>query len=568
MNSIAHGFDLGAIMHQALLAQMQPTSAQPRVDMSAGFPRGDGSFADSVAGTSPQPERDLHFAMMANDSYTLNTNGVTGTQSERELQEAGWTRLTPAGNHLVDANGNQIPIHPSMLHDPKTGFDAAIFQNEAGQYVVAFRGTDTWSPGEGSDLNANLGQGAGFQTEQYQQAMELAELAMDTFQDGNVAFTGHSLGGGLASAAMLKVDAPGMTFNAAGLSDNTLREMGLNPNAIRREVADSGQIRRYNVEGDLLTGLQQGLPGINGMPDAVGHELRVAAPEGTSVNPITRHGGGGDGTAYVEALRDNPAYRPGNLDGTRVGLTWDALENISGLGLNLIGTLARNGISLVSDTASTVAGTVNDIGGVINDQFANGRPIDGTARIVGDVLDGAFDIGGHAVDNVADFAGDVVLDVTNFGGSVVRMVGDHVGWNAPFDALAGGVEWLGQRANDGLDWAGETLGQGLNVVGDGVEWVADAVGIAGQWTGDRIADGARWLGDRAVDTAELVVDGVQWTGERAVELAQWTGDRIVDGVEVVVDGAQWAGDRIVDGARAVGDGAKWVAEKINPFNWF
>ena len=38
---------------------------------------------------------------------------------------------------------------------------------------------------------------------------------------------GHSLGGGLASAAMLATGAPGVTFNAAGLSDNTLRSLDL-----------------------------------------------------------------------------------------------------------------------------------------------------------------------------------------------------------------------------------------------------------------------------------------------------------------------------------------------------
>lgn len=38
---------------------------------------------------------------------------------------------------------------------------------------------------------------------------------------------GHSLGGGLASVAMLATGVPGVTFNAADLSDSTLRS--LNP---------------------------------------------------------------------------------------------------------------------------------------------------------------------------------------------------------------------------------------------------------------------------------------------------------------------------------------------------
>ena len=80
---------------------------------------------------------------------------------------------------------------------------------------------------------------------------------------------GHSLGGGLASAAMLAMGEPGVTFNAAGLSDSTLRSLkpGKTPHAIREELAGSGQIRRYNVEGELLTGLQ----GAMLASDAVGH---------------------------------------------------------------------------------------------------------------------------------------------------------------------------------------------------------------------------------------------------------------------------------------------------------
>lgn len=68
---------------------------------------------------------------------------------------------------------------------------------------------------------------------------------------------------------MLAMGEPGVTFNAAGLSDSTLRSLkpGKTPHAIRKELAGSGQIRRYNVEGALLTGLQ----GAMLTPDAVGH---------------------------------------------------------------------------------------------------------------------------------------------------------------------------------------------------------------------------------------------------------------------------------------------------------
>lgn len=104
-----------------------------------------------------------------------------------------------------------------MLRNGKSGFDAAIYRNDQGQYVVAFRGTDQWFGPEGADIKANDGQALGLTTEQYQQAILLAKRAVEAFGKGNVIFTGHSLGGGLASAAMLATGAPGVTFNAAGL---------------------------------------------------------------------------------------------------------------------------------------------------------------------------------------------------------------------------------------------------------------------------------------------------------------------------------------------------------------
>ena len=155
---------------------------------------------------------------------------------------------------------------------------------------------------EGADIKANGGQALGLTTDQYQQAIVLAKRAVEAFGKGNVVFMGHSLGGGLASAAMLAMGEPGVTFNAAGLSDSTLRSLkpGKMPHAIRKELAGSGQIRRYNVEGALLMGLQ----GAMLASDAVGHELRLAASRGACCNFVGLHGGKGDGLAYVEALRE------------------------------------------------------------------------------------------------------------------------------------------------------------------------------------------------------------------------------------------------------------------------
>src|SRR3546814_6477754 len=115
--------------------------------------------------------------------------------------------------------------------------------------------------------------------------MALARGAGQVFGEGNVVVTGHSLGGGLASAAALATGASGVTFNAAGLSNETLESLGFNPNAVRDSVSDSGQLRRYIVNGDPLNAAQQDIPILPILnmspPNALGHELRVDPPAGT-----------------------------------------------------------------------------------------------------------------------------------------------------------------------------------------------------------------------------------------------------------------------------------------------
>ncbi|KPN17038.1 hypothetical protein AO715_02830 [Xanthomonas sp. Mitacek01] len=539
----------------ALDPALQASSAlQPRtpanVDSSAGYPKGDGTFADSVRGTDPQPGRDLEFALMANDSYTLTgPEGTTGTAAEADLQAAGWNRLQPSadGTHLVDAQGNQIPISPDALHDPQTGFDAAIYQNADGQYVVAYRGTDNWGLGAGGDSRANGGQGLGMETAQYSQAMELANLAADTFGDGNVAITGHSLGGGLASASMLATDIPGVTFNASGLSNNTLTSLGFNPNAARGEIADSGQIRRYVVDGDPLTLAQQDIPIIGlplSPPNAVGTELRVAPPEGMGrFDMLGLHGGGGDNPSYVESLRQHEATAPTDRSGTNLGLALGTIENIGEHNLNQLGSLANGIGGLYSDGASTVTDAYNGISEAVSSDYGNGRYVDGTFRIAGDVVDGVTGLAGDVVSNTLGTAGDVVENVANLGGSVLRDLGDRTGLDTPFDAVASGVEWTGRAVDNVADGVGNGVQWGMDKVGDGAEFVLDKVGDGAQWTTDR------------------VVDGVTWTGGKIADGAAWVGDRVVDGANAVGDAASWTGGKIADGAR-------WAGENLNPMNWF
>jgi hypothetical protein len=147
-----------------------------------------------------------------------------------------------------------------------------------GQFVVAFAGTD---PTQLGDLGTDARQGLGFNSGQFEQAQSLAQKVKASVGD-NVVFTGHSLGGGLASHAALSTGGTAVTFNSSGLNDNTIRRAGLDPDDAR-EAAENGQIRAFRNHNDPLTAAQElelrfpfGIRVESPLPDAVGHPIVVS----------------------------------------------------------------------------------------------------------------------------------------------------------------------------------------------------------------------------------------------------------------------------------------------------
>lgn len=486
------------------------------------LPVGDGTFAGQVGGPNPQQPLDLQLAQMANDVYApVGSDG----QSATELAAAGWDRLEPQGDHLVDNQGRQIAIDPADLEDPQSGLTAAIYQNDKGQYVVSFAGTTDWGVGEGGDLDDNLGQGAGLQTQEYSQAISLARKVEAAVGDGNVVFTGQSLGGGLASAATLATDSAGATFNSAGLSNDTLADLGFNPNAIRSEVANSGQIRRYVVEYEPLNGVQQDVPILNMAPDAVGREFRVAVPEGISPFDLAAtHGGGGDGASYVEALRSETPYRPDTmfLDPGAYGDKMDqrAFEFL----FNGAGSVIENGTAVVNDVVDSVSNKVDDIDQTIDTEFAQGDYVEGGFNIAGDVIEGSFNILGDSGKGTLNTLGDLSREAGDLGGGLIRDFGEFTGLQTPANVLAGFVEGTGQVVDTVAEFGGTA-----------VEWLADGAGTVSEVVVDFAGDVGQGVSDVAVATGEVVVDVAVATGEAVADAAVATGEAISDGVEAGVN---------------------------------
>jgi len=130
-------------------------------------------------------------------------------------------------------------------------FSATLYYNEqTGEYVLSFRGSD-----DVEDWKDNFGQAGGKATEQYQQAVALALALQEALPGETISFTGHSLGGGLATAAALATGAQAEVFNPAALHPDTAQELGLN-------IDDADHLVDVTtVDGDLLTAIQEPKPG-------------------------------------------------------------------------------------------------------------------------------------------------------------------------------------------------------------------------------------------------------------------------------------------------------------------
>ena len=156
----------------------------------------------------------------------------------------------PTGLNLLDPN--EIPgLENATFTSKKTGFGAALFESDInGETMLTYRGTNNGVTGK-KDWLANVSQGAGRETAQYEQAMELA-IDVKRQLGQNFVTVGHSLGGGLASSGTAVAGVKGYTYNAAGLHpDTAARKGGMSNEAAARHI----QTRA--VDGDVLTGAQR-----------------------------------------------------------------------------------------------------------------------------------------------------------------------------------------------------------------------------------------------------------------------------------------------------------------------
>ncbi len=140
-----------------------------------------------------------------------------------------------------------LGLSPTRFSD--NGFDAQLYFDPVGQrHVLSFRGTD----GVGDDWTTNFAQARGQYARQYDLAQELAQDLERNANVQNLTFTGHSLGGGLATIAALATQRQASIFNAAAVQPQTATNYGLD-----FEYANSDSyINHVHTRSDPLTRVQ------------------------------------------------------------------------------------------------------------------------------------------------------------------------------------------------------------------------------------------------------------------------------------------------------------------------
>lgn len=161
----------------------------------------------------PDIPEELQYAYLSQCVYDDPEKGCVYDDPERKFSKGQkWSEVG-------DSELEKMGLNASDFVDPITGFKAKLFLNDKGEYVLAFAGTDQkrdW-------VSANIPQLIIKYSPQYMKAMELAEKVSTSLGDNKpLSFTGHSLGGGLASAASLVTGKKATTFNAAYINTQTV----------------------------------------------------------------------------------------------------------------------------------------------------------------------------------------------------------------------------------------------------------------------------------------------------------------------------------------------------------
>ena len=329
----------------------------------------------------------------------------------------------PDGWRKVDAEElKKLGIDPSEL-DTANGMQATIYQNADGKYVLAFRGTE---PSRQPALDiANDIEGGVSTSPQVLEAINLSTKLAKAVGRENVDFTGHSLGGELASAGALATGGKAVTFNAAGLSvtsetiarANCINNFGFNAQA----PMDGSNVKAYCYAYDPLNGGQD-IAHSNTITDfiaprAYGERHIIPASEGSDPLDFGYNHEMARLYGALDAQYENPSAN--HIAASGRPTTTVAIGNV--------GTGIANGIG---EVGNGIANGVNDVGSGFNDagqHFNSGIDRAGQAWNRGDYVSAATETAAGTAQAVGDVAvgavkgtGDVLVGTVKGTGEAIH----------------------------------------------------------------------------------------------------------------------------------------------------
>jgi len=544
---------------------------------------------------------DQGMSALANDVYHY-------TQEACSTPPVGWSRASENPEVLA-----RYGLSPSDLAPADSGFRADLYIPDPAIHgpdavpVLAFKGTDVTSA---EDWANNFTQGVGGRTDFYDRAMDLATRVQMT-TGGDFEITGHSLGGGMASAASAVTGASATTFNAAGLHEDTARDFLAASGRAPHDV--DTLVTAYHVEGEVLTGIQEAasgisphhadqlasviqgaiglaesaagravldrlgveVPDLSGLRNADGSDLRsmpTAAGESITIPAVNADGtprpdivplGGEDGLiARAEHVVDiaesyiGPVVRAGQLPGKAVEAAGDAANGV----LDASGRLASQAMGAggdlfdrVTDAGGAVIDNVMDAGGGLarGTLQASGQAVARGLDAAGDLASGTLAGAGHVAGGVLDKGGDIAGGAIDLGGRIGSRVVENVG-----DAAGGLLSGIGGALPGPL---GRVLERGGDAIADGAARVADS----GRNAVDRVASKVNDTLDAAGDAVSRHLQNIGTTAGNFLDDAGRVAGAALDRAGNVVGNAlDRAGDAAARALDRAGDLGANVAQRI------